>query len=147
MEQFIKCIFDYLLANYAFYLVITMGVIIAVTNTILCFVKKPIKRWTAKIKNEMLRRLANKMFILFAFGISAICWWILTAISSYYFPFEALKVLLTGAFSIVIYAFGDGIINKNQAENLVENIKEIGEDNVVDEKDKDAIKEFWDKVK
>jgi hypothetical protein len=30
---------------------------------------------------------------------------------------------------------------------LVETIKEIDEDNVVDENDKTAVKDFWDKVK
>ena len=147
MEELLKDIFDYLVANYAWYLVVMMSLIIAVTNTILMVVKKPIKSWTGKIKNEKLRKLVNKIFIVLAFGFSALAWWGLSAISAQYFPFDTINVLMTGAFSIVIYAFGDGIITKSQSKQLVETTAEIVEDGKVDENDKTAIAEFWDKVK
>ena len=147
MEELLNDIFDYLVANYAWYLVVMMSLIIAVTNTILMFVKKPIKALTGKIKNEKLRKLVNKIFIVLAFGFSALSWWGLSAISAQYFPFDTINVLMTGAFSIVIYAFGDGIITKSQSKQLVETTAEIVEDGKVDENDKTAIAEFWDKVK
>ena len=147
MEQLVRQILDYLVANYALYMVVTMGVIISLTIAILTLIKKPIKLLTNKIKNEKLRKLANKPFIVLAFVISACIWGALSFVSEHYFPFEGIKVLLTGAFSIVVYAFGDGIITKPTAEQLVETIKEIDEDKVVDEKDKTAVKDFWDIVK
>lgn len=147
MEQLIKQILDYLMANYALYMVVTMGVIISLTIAILTLIKKPIKLITGKIKNEKLRKLANKPFIILAFAISACIWGVLSFISQHYFPFETIKVLLTGAFSIVVYAFGDGIITKPTAEQLVETIKEIDEDNAITDEDKTAVQDFWDIVK
>ena len=145
--EFLKDIFNYLLANYGLYLVVMMGVIIMVTNTILMFVKKPIKKLTAKIQNEKLRKLANKMVILFAFGLSALMWFVLNKISAHYFPFDEIKVLLTGAFSIVIHAFGDGIINKTQAKEIIETVEEIVADGKIDDNDKHAVADFWNKTK
>lgn len=146
MVELLCKIFDFLLSKYALYLVVMMGVIIMFTNTILMLVKKPIKKLTAKIANEKLRKLANKMFILFSFGISAIVWFALSKISSYYFPFEEIKVLLTGAFSTVIYAFGDGIINTSKAKDLIEDITKIeetdSEGNV-----KHDVEDYWKKIK
>jgi hypothetical protein len=147
MIEILCKMFDYLLAHYALYMVVCMGLLIMITNTILMFVKKPIKNLTAKITNEKLRKLANKMFIVFAFGLSALGWFVMNKISAWYFPFEEVNVLLTGAFSIVIYSLGDGIINKSQANILVDNVKEIAKDGKVDKKEKTATKEFWDKVK
>jgi uncharacterized membrane protein YeiB len=147
MNEVIENILNYLVANYAWYLVVMMTLIIAITNTLLMFVKKPLKKLTALIKVEKLRKLANKVFILFAFCFSALAWWGLSFLSAKYFPFDAVNVLLTGAFSIVIYAFGDGIVTKSQAAQLVDNVKEIAEDGKVDGNDKTATKEFWDKVK
>ena len=145
--EVVKEIFNYLLAHYALYLVVMMGVLIAITNTILMFAKKPIKLLTGKIKNEKIRKLANKILILLAFAFSCLSWFVLSKISSYYFPFDEIKVLLTGAFSTVIYAFGDGIITKSQANELVESVKEIAKDEKVDDNEKHAVKDFWDKVK
>ena len=145
--EWVKEIFNYLLANYALYLVVMMGVLIMITNTILMFIKKPIKKLTGKIENAKLRKLANKMFIIFAFAFSALGWFILNKVSAYYFPFDEIKVLLTGAFSIVIYAFGDGIINDKTAKVLVETVEQICEDKEINENDNHAVKDFWDKVK
>jgi hypothetical protein len=54
---------------------------------------------------------------------------------------------LTGAFSIVVHELGDGVITKNDAKDLVANVKEIVKDGKIDENDKTASKEFWEKVK
>lgn len=148
MEKFIQDMLDYLVANYAWYLVVMMGLLITIINTVLMLVKKPIKSLTGKIKNEKMRKLANKMFIIFAFGFSALAWWGLSVLSAKYFPFDTINVLLTGAFSIVIYALGDGIVNGSQAKSLVDKTIEIAEDGKVDETEKKtATKEFWDIVK
>ena len=148
MEQVIKEIFTYLTNNYAMYLVVMMGLLITIINTVLMFIKKPIKLLTKKIANAKLRALANKMFIVLAFGLSAVAWYGLSVLSAEYFPFDEIKVLLTGAFSIVVYALGDGIVNSSQAKALIASATEIVEDGKVDEEEtQTATKEFWDIVK
>lgn len=145
MEVIYK-ILNYLLENYALYLVVMMSVLIMFINTILMFVKKPIKKLTGKIPNEKLRKLTNKMFILFAFGISALGWFALSKISATYFPYDEIKVLLTGAFSIVIHALGDGVINNSKAKQLVEAVKDFAEDEG-EKKVETAVDIFWKEVK
>lgn len=147
MVDIVKGIFNYLLAHYALYLVVMMGVIIMLTNTILMFVKKPLKKLTAKIRIEKLRKLANKMFIVFAFGFCALMWFVLNKVSATYFPFDEIKVLLTGAFSIVIHAFGDGVVTEKQAKEIVKTVGEIVEDGKIDDNEKHAVADFWEKVK
>lgn len=147
MEQVMNDILNFLVANYAWYLVVMMGLLISIINTVLMLVKKPIKSLTKKIKNEKLRKLANKIFIAFAFGFSALAWWGLSALSAEYFPFDTINVLLTGAFSTVIYSLGDGIVNGSKAKSLIETTIEIAGDGKVDETEKKtATKEFWDIV-
>lgn len=140
--EVLEKVFNYLLDNYALYMVVTMGVIIMVINTILMLVKKPIKKLTAKITNEKLRKLANKMFIAFAFGLSALAWFALSKAWGKYFAFEQINVLLTGAFSIVIYALGDGIINGSKAVELIETVKGFAEEEKTEGKES-AVDSFW----
>jgi hypothetical protein len=132
-----------------------MGVIISFTIGILTLIKKPIKKLTAKIPNEKVRKLANKMFIVFAFGFSFIAWFVLNLVAPSYFSLEGIEVLLTGAFSIVLYALGDGVITKSKAQQLVDTIAEVADDKKADEKKSEkvekkpesAIKEYLKKVK
>ena len=145
--EVLKQVFDYLLDNYALYMVVMMGVLIMVINTILMLVKKPIKKLTAKISNEKFRKLANKIFIFFAFGLSALAWFSLSKIWSEYFTYDEINVLMTGAFSIVIYALGDGIVNNSKAMELVENIKDFAEEGKTEEGKESAVDGFWKKVK
>jgi hypothetical protein len=146
--DFVEKTLGYLVEHYALYMVVMMGVLIMIMNTILMLVKKPIKCWTGKIHNEKIRKLANKMFILFAFGLSALLWFVLNKISATYFPYDEIKVLLTGAFSIVIYALGDGIINTKKAKELVEEVMEVVEDKDETAEKKDtAVDKFWNAVK
>lgn len=141
MSEILKSIFEFLINNYALYLVITMGIIISITITLLNLIKKPIKKLTSKIQNEKYRKLANKMFIVFAFGFAALFWAILSFVSSCYFAFDIIEVFLTGALAIVLYAFGDGVINTKNAKDLVEAVKEITEDKKIDENDTDLLKD------
>lgn len=147
MKEIFTDILDYLLAHYDVYLVATMGCLIMIINTVLMFMKKPIKKLTGKIENETVRTLANKMFIVFSFGLSALLWYALSELCSAYFVYDEIQVLLTGAFSTVVYAFGDGIVNKPKAKELVNTVKEIADDKKVDEKDQSAIEEFYNIVK
>ena len=133
MVEVINSILTYLTSNYALYLVATMGVIISFTIGILTLIKKPIKKLTAKIANEKVRKLANKMFIVFAFAFSFIAWFVLNLVAPSYFSLEAIEVLLTGAFSIVLYALGDGVITKSKAQQLVDTIAEVADDKKADD--------------
>ena len=148
MIEFINKILDFLILNYALYMVVTMGIIVSLTIGVLHFVKKPIKKITAKIPNEKLRKLANKMFIILAFAFSAVSWIALKLISPAYFSCEALEILLTGAFAIVLYAFGDGIVTKSTAEKFIDEITELDKkDDNSKTKTTNAVKDFWNKVK
>lgn len=150
MSEVIKQIFDYLIANYTLFTVITMGVIASFTIFVLSLIKKPIKLLTSKISNLKLRKFANKVFIFMAFGIATGVWFILNFVAPNYFTIEGMKVLLTGAFSVVIYSLGDGIITKSTAQKLIEEIKEIDENtstNSEKTKKTDPVSEFWKKVK
>ena len=154
MIETINQILDFLIKNYALYMVVTMGVIISLTVGLLSVIKKPIKKLTGKIPNEKLRKLANKMFIIFAFALSALAWFALRVISPAYFSFELLEVLLTGAFSIVLYALGEGIITRTTAKDLVDEIVNDADEKIVEKKTKkksnkpdSAVTEFLKKVK
>lgn len=151
MIDVIRQILTYLVSHYALYLVVTMGCIVSITIGLLTLIKKPIKKLTTKyIKNEKLRTLAHKTFIFLAFAISTLIWAILYLFAPSYFPMQAVEILLTGAFSIVIYALGDGIITKSKAEQLVEQITDIkddSKDNKEKPKDTDAVKEYIKKFK
>ena len=146
MVEVFQDMFDYLLSHYALYMVITMGIVVSLTVVLVALIKKPIKLLTAKITNEKLRKLANKTFILFSFGLSALAWFVLSKISAQYFPFEVVNVFLTGALSVVTYALGDGIITKSQAKQAVELIEAVVEDEKVDQKDKTAVEEYLEIV-
>lgn len=154
MIETINQILDFLIKNYALYMVVTMGVIISLTVGLLSVIKKPIKKLTGKIPNEKLRKLANKMFIIFAFALSALAWFALRVISPVYFSFELLEVLLTGAFSIVLYALGEGIITRTTAKDLVVEIVNDADEKIVEKKTQkksnkpdSAVTEFLKKVK
>lgn len=149
MIEFLQSVMNYLLANYALYLVVTMGVIVSFIIAFLSLVKKPIKKLTSRITNEKLRKLVNKMFILMAFGVSCGAWFILNAISNYYFPIETLNIILTGALSVVIYSLGDGVITESKAKQLFDTITDFV--NSKDEGEKgekqNAVAEYLKKVK
>lgn len=152
MVEVVRQILDYLITHYSLYMVITMSAVVSLTIGILAIAKKPIKKLTSLIKNETLRKLSNKVLIFMAFGISALIWVGLNAISKYYFPVDSAKILLTGAFSVVTYALGDGVITTTSAQKIVETITEISENDTenqleVSQNSKDPIKDFWDKMK
>ena len=148
MIEFINEILTFLTRHYALYLVVTMSIIVSLTIGLLHFVKKPIKKLTAKIPNDKLRKLANKMFIILAFAISAFSWLVLNLISPAYFGFEPMKVLLTGASAVVLYAFGDGIVTKSTAQTFIDEITDLDtKDEKAEEKTTNAVKDFWNKVK
>lgn len=132
MEEFLKDILQWLLDNYPLYLVIVIGVLMSVIFFILNFLKKPIKQLTSKIQKDWLRKLANKSIIVLSFLLGFGLWELLALVLPQYFSVDPVRVLLTGALPVIIYSFGDGVINKVEAMSAVNTIKEIVADKKVD---------------
>lgn len=145
--QFFVDIFHYLYENYSLFMVILIVVIMALIIGLLALLKMPIKALTNKIHNETVRKLANKVLIVIAFGLSVGIWYLLEFIIPTYVAFEWNSAVLTWALSITAYELGDGIITKSKSQSAVETIKNIMSDGKVDESDRNAIAEFYDKVK
>nr|DAF90893.1 MAG TPA: hypothetical protein [Siphoviridae sp. ctnMR5] len=127
MEEVLK----YLINHYALYLILVMGLLTAIIYGILTVLKKPIKKATAKIKNEKLRKLANKVIILLSFVLAVALWYVLNAISTKYFPIDGVVILLTGAIPVIIYALAEGVITQNQAKAVIGKVSDIISDDKV----------------
>jgi hypothetical protein len=121
-------------------------------------IKKPIKKLTAKIPNERVRKLANKTFVILAFVFSGLSWISLHFIAPSYFAINTVQILLTGAFAVVLYALADGVVTKSKAQQIVETIADYAEDkenkaeqekkdNKATKENADPIEEFWKQVK
>lgn len=133
--EFIKSVFNFLIANYALYVVVIMGVLMTIIYFVLNLVKKPIKKLTGKIQNDRLRHLANKSIIVLSFGFSALFWFILHYFIPMYFAFNGVEILLTGAFPIVLYAMIENLGKPNMKEisnKIVDTVKEIVSDGKVE---------------
>lgn len=120
MEEFIDYII-YISQHYG----LVMLIMIALIEAILFLIKQPIKLLTKKIPNERLRKLANKVLILLAFGIALGLYVAGHAILPQYVEFEAGKVVTTGAFAIVLYALGDGVVIRTKAAVIDQAAAEI----------------------
>ena len=148
MEGIIKLLLDYLISKgYTLY---TVVLIIAMTTFIflvLSLIKKPIKALTLKIKNDKLRKLANKTIILLSFGFSIGLWFLANKLAPTYFQINRAEILLTGALPVVAYALGDGILTKSSAQAIVTKILEVTNDgDVTKEEVKDIAKTVKDET-
>lgn len=136
MVEAIKSVFDFLIEQG--YSLFTVVIILAMTTLvfiILTLLKKPIKALTNKIKNERLRKLANKSIILLAFGLAVGLWFLANKIAPSYFSVNGVEILLTGALPVVAYALGDGVLTKASAKAIVGTILEVTEDGKVSKED------------
>lgn len=144
--EFLKSVFDYLITNYALYLVVVMGFLMTIIYLILAVVKKPIKKLTNKIQNSQLRHLANKVIIVLSFAFAVFFWFILHYFIPEYFAFNGVEILLTGAFPVVLYAIIENLGNptiKELSEKVVSKVKEIAADGkITTEEKKNAEKEL-----
>lgn len=125
--EVIQEVFDYLIANYALYLVVVMGALMTFIYIVLNLIKKPVKKLTNKIKNDQIRHLANKIFILLSFGLSTLLWYLLNKFIPQYFAFNGVEILITGSLPVVLYALVDGL-SKPKAKAILDTIKEVVED-------------------
>ena len=136
----IEEILEYLINNYGW---ISLVMVILVTG-ILQLIKLPVKCLTKKIKNDTLRKLVNKVFILMAFGLAFGLYYLGSVILPQFVAYSALESIITGAFSVVIYVLGEGILKKDSVKVLKETIVEITEDGKVT---KDEVKSAYEKFK
>lgn len=155
MVEIVNQILNYLVANYALYMVVTMSIIISLTISLITLIKKPVKHLTGIIPNERVKRLANKIFVILAFAISGGFWVALHFVCPQYFSIDTVQILLTGAFSVVLYELADGVVTKSKTQQIIETITDFAEDKKEQpkqeieqpKKETDPIKEFWKKVK
>lgn len=139
MGEFFNNVFQYFFSHYELYMAITMSIVVSFIVFVLNFIKKPIKVLTKKIPNERLRKLANKSIIVIAFLLSVIIWLILSKIKPDKFDFNAVNILISGAFPIVGYALGEGWITKSKATEIQGKIETTVEDGEVT---KDELKDL-----
>lgn len=131
MGEFFSEVFRFFFSNYDLYMAITLSVLMAVVILILNFVKKPIKALTSKIENERLRKLANKSIIVLSFALAVLFWFILSKVMPTKFDFSMKNILISGAFPIVGYAVGEGIITTQKASEINGKIKNTVKDGKV----------------
>ena len=140
----------YVLQNYG----VVMLVMISLVEAILFGIKIPIKMLTSKIKNEKLTKLANKIFILLSFVIALGLYALGHYILPQYVSFKGSEVIATGAFSVVAYACGEGLIKidlptlkkTSKAADKITNVVEEANEGKVKEESvkevKDAVNDF-----
>ena len=151
MEALLGEIFTFLLANYALYVVVIMGVLMAIIYFVLNLVKKPIKKLTSKIQSERIRHGLNTVIIVLSFGFSALFWFLLHYFVPQYFAFNGVEILWTGAAPVVLYAVVDGWAKKDEtakdrALKVVKTVKEIVSDGKVDKKEAKNAEEELNKL-
>lgn len=123
----IQSIFDYIASNYGWISLI----MVALTSAIVELLKIPYKKLTAKIKNERIRKLANKFIIILGFGISFGLRYLGSIWLSKYISFDANLAFVEGAFSNVLYAIGEGIITSDKAKSIATDITTAASDGIV----------------
>ena len=123
MFDTVKEIIDYLINNYDVYVIVVLITAMLLILFSLDLLKKPIKKATGRIENERLRKLLNKSIVLLSFGLSASVWVILGLVFPAYFRIDFVLILLGGAFPVVIYALGDGVITRKKAAEITEKVR------------------------
>lgn len=129
---------------YTIVLVMTMSTFIFI---VLCLLKKPIKALTKRIKNERIRKLANKTIIILAFALSVLLWFLASLYAPKYFTFDVVEVVLSGALPVVMYAIGDGIITPKSAVAIISKIADVVADGEVTDQEVEETKQIIQEVK
>ena len=138
-----KDIFVFIINNYGWVYAIMVALIVGVLELI----KLPYKKLTKRVKSEVVRKLLNKVIILFSFVVSFTLYYVGNIILPKYISCDTITIIGSALFSNVIYALGDGVINGNKAKKLVNVIQEIDVDKdgkVSSNEVKEAMKKFDD---
>lgn len=114
--------------HYGWFVTIFMTLLITIIGLILKLIKKPIKHFTAKIKNERIRKLVNKCIIVLSFGIATGVWFLLNHFFPKYFAIDWVQIVLSGALPVVVYAIFDGVISVDKVKNLASTIIDAAAD-------------------
>lgn len=139
------------LLNNNYFVLCAMAVIIfGLTQAI----KLPIKYFTNKISNERVRKMVNATILLIPFSLGVLADFLY---STYYLhtAFTIITGLGYGTAGISLYGvverfFGVKTENPYDSEEgkvVTELVADISKDGKVDKTDKNAVKEFWNKVK
>ena len=139
------------LLNNEYFVWCAMAVIIFALTQVL---KLPIKYFTKKIKNERVRRMVNATILLIPFALGVLADFLY---STYYLhtAFTVITGLGYGTAGISLYGAierffkvkTDNPYETEAGKAVAELVEEISKDGKVDENDKHAVKDFWDKVK
>lgn len=139
------------LLNSEYFVWCAMAVIIFGLTQLL---KLPIKYFTNKLTNQRVRKMVNATILLIPFILGVLCDFLY---ATYYLhgAFSIINGLGYGTAGISLYGMVERFF-KVKTENpyatevgkaVTELVEEISADGKVDENDKHAVKDFWDKVK
>jgi hypothetical protein len=139
-----------LLHNKVFVLCAMAVIVFALTQVL----KLPIKFFTKKIKNETARKRVNATILLIPFALGILFEFLYGKYVTI-LPFNVINGLGYGFSGISLYSIVErffGIKTQNpydtkEGKAVTELISNISSDGKIDEKDHDAVKAFWDKVK
>ena len=124
----IQDLFNWTSENYGW---VTL-VMVALISGLVELLKIPFKKLTSKIKNEKVRKLANKFIILLAFGIAFGLRYAGSILLPKFIEFTPAISLIEGAFSNLVYALAEGIITPSKAKELATTIQETTADGTID---------------
>lgn len=128
-----------------------MSVIIFALTQVL---KLPIKHFTKNIENKRLKKLANSTILVVAFGLAVL----LDFTFAYFYLKQGVNLMrafVSWTGSSAVYSFVERFFGvktenpfKTEEGELVEDmVQEVIADGKIDEQDKHAVKDFWNKVK
>lgn len=121
----------WIVENYGWITFIMVALISGITEIL----KLPLKKLTSKIKNEKLRKLANKSIILIAFGLAFLLRYLGSLVLPKFISYEPVLSLVEGAFSNLVYAIGEGLITPLKAKEVGETIKDVSADGEISASD------------
>lgn len=118
------------------------------------FLKLGIKHFTNKISDETVRKRVNTVILLIPFILGVLFDFIY---STYYLQvtFLGINGLGYGAAGVSLYNVierffkpnAENPYNSEEGKAVTKLVEDIAQDGVIDKKDIDHVKEFWDKVK
>ena len=143
--------FIHKLLNNEYFVWCAMAVIIFALTQVL---KLPIKYFTKKISNQRVRRMVNATILLIPFALGVLVDFLY---STYYLhsAFTIITGLGYGTAGISLYGAierffkvkTDNPYETEAGKAVTELVEEISKDGKVDENDKHAVADFWNKVK
>ncbi len=118
---------QWFVSEYGWIAVIMVGVVTGLVEIL----KIPIKKLTVKIKNEKLRKLANKSIIVLTFGLSFLLDYLGSVVLPQYMTFTPTISFVEGAVSNLVYALTEGLISVKDATTIAGKVKDTASDRKV----------------